>query len=542
MTDARGANLLALGCDALDSTTERALEDLLEYADPDLVYVVRDGADVRVTSRLRRAFDGPVVDPDGPATCHTVSVSGVTFAFVDAIELLEDAIGEPKPSADGIDDGGRKRSAVSTDTGDDTEPFPTDVDYLVCDDLEPVTDRVTLEATLDGREAIARYQARSRGETVFCTGSLPASYDYVWRDVVDGVPIRLPVRGLGPIRRSGAAELARLTCDGAGSIAVSSVPGDRIGLGALAGVGPETADRLRDRGYDSRMHVAEAPIADLRSIDGIGESTARRIRRSARAIEESCVVRRTDESVPPVDGNPLFVDIETDGLQPTIVWLIGVYDPARDRYVDFVDTELSRSNPGTATRAFLEWLAAEYDDPELVAWNGYGFDFVHLERFVARYAPEYREFWAERVSTNDPYDWAIRRDHAVLPGRTNRLEEVAAALGYTRDIGVDAIDGRTLAKRIRRRLEGPDGTEPTEPHGGSGCATDREIDWENARKYCEADVRELAAVYDAIANAKPTAGTDGIGRATGDAERTAGGTSNRTADSTAQTGLGDFEP
>ncbi|MFC7189469.1 hypothetical protein ACFQL7_06135 [Halocatena marina] len=50
------------------------------------------------------------------------------------------------------------------------------------------------------------------------------------------------------------------------------------------------------------------------------------------------------------------------------------------------------------------------------------------------------------------------------------------------------------------------------------------IDWNVARAYCEADVRELAAVYSAIASATP-------GRKRADAP---------TDDTTTQTGLLDF--
>lgn len=506
MTAAEGVELLGLRCDAVADFEAPALRDLLEHFDPDLVYVARERSDARVVSRLRRSFDGPVVFAGGPAKIRTETVAGVSITFSSAASLLGDPADE------------------QVDTTGDT----WNADFVVCDDLELTTDAVSLDVTLSGRDAIARYQSRTSATTTFLTGALEASYDHVWDATVDGDPVRLPIRGVGPLRRSGAAELACLTCDRHGSVAVSSVPADRFGLRALSGVGPTTADRLRSNGYDTRADVAEATSVELRSIDGIGASTAREIGSSARALEESRVVRRTDEPVPPApEGSmPLFVDIETDGLQPTILWLIGVYDPERDVYVDFVDTELTRDEPGAATREFVSWLAAEYDSPSLIAWNGHAFDYRHLERFISRYAPDYHEYWDEDVYAYDLYDWAVRRDNAVLPGRTNRLEDVADALGCARSGTVAALDGKTLAERIRRRLEGP-GTLAVEP-GDDAAAGASEIDWDAARGYCEADVRELAATYDAIASAPLEADAETPER-------------NRApTDGTTQTGLADF--
>ncbi|WP_247004963.1 ribonuclease H-like domain-containing protein [Halosolutus gelatinilyticus] len=511
MTDGFGSSvdLLAVRCDALGGPaggppSETLLADVCAEFDPDLVYVVRDGRDARVVGRLRRTFHGPIVDPAGPASVRTETIGGVTIAVASRLADLEDAIGS---GAAGAEDA-------------------VDAAYVVCDGIDATADEVALEATLDGAETIARYRSRSRSraespaETTFLTGSLPASYDHVWRASVDGREVRLPIRGLGPIPRSGAPELARLTLASNGAVSVSSVPADRFGLRALEGVGPTTARRLREVGYDSRERVAGASLAALRSVQGIGDETAWTIRASARSLAEGLVIRRSAEPVPPVRSDPIFVDIETDGLAPTIVWLIGVYDSQRGTYVDFIDTDPSRDDPGAATRSFVEWLAAEYDRPALVTWNGHGFDYKHLDRFVSRYAPGYRDYWREDVLKYDCYDWAVRRDNAVLPGRTNRLEDVAEAIGGRRDGAAATLDGKTLAGAVRRTIESD------RPAG---------IDWEAARAYCEADVRELAAVYDAIEAADIERATPVSGSGRGSERESEGGTAETT-----QTGLGDF--
>ena len=83
----------------------------------------------------------------------------------------------------------------------------------------------------------------------------------------------------------------------------------------------------------------------------------------------------------------------------------------------------------------------------------------------------------------------MRKDNAILPGRTNRVEDVAEALGHGRDSAAAAVDGKSLAKTIQRLLVSPERA--------------RDVDWNTARAYCEADVRELAAVYESIAEATP---------------------------------------
>ncbi|MFC6734030.1 MULTISPECIES: ribonuclease H-like domain-containing protein [unclassified Haladaptatus] len=484
MQTGQGARLLAVRCDAVAELASDALGDLVAHFDPDLVYVVRERADMRTVSRLKRASDCSVIHADGLRGIRTETVSGVSLAFVNSTALIADAA---------------TRGSI-----------PRDTDYVICDGLEPRIDAVTLAASLDGLADVTRFQASTDGQTTFLTGAFEASYDHVWEATVEGEAVRLPVRGLAPLRRSGHPELACLTFDGVGNIAVTSAPADRFGLQALSNVGSTTALRLKKAGYETREAVAEASEADLRAIHGIGESTARTIRQSARALAEGCVVRQTDEPIPAATYSPLFVDIETDGLSPTIIWLVGVYDPARDEYVDFVDTAPSHDDPGKATREFVEWLAAEYDRPSLVTWNGHNFDFKHLNSFIAHHAPEFAEFWRESVFEYDLYDWAIRQGNAVLPGRTNRLEAVAAALGLERGAQAASLDGKSLARAVGRALQSPDLAS--------------ELDWEAARAYCEADVRELAAVYEAIAAATP-------GRERADAP---------TDDSTTQTGLTDF--
>jgi uncharacterized protein YprB with RNaseH-like and TPR domain len=135
--------------------------------------------------------------------------------------------------------------------------------------------------------------------------------------------------------------------------------------------------------------------------------------------------------------------------------------------------------------AFLDWLRGGRET--LVAWNGSGFDFPVLEERIAAVRPGRLAEW-RGTRRFDPLRWAREEGNAVLPGRTNRLEAVAGAIGFEGD---DAgLTGAETARRYRAWLDG--GAEP---------------DWARHRTYCENDVRMLEAVFDALADTARVART-----------------------------------
>jgi uncharacterized protein YprB with RNaseH-like and TPR domain len=455
-----GVRLLALRCDVLADTTRTAIGDLVDHFDPDLIYIISEKLDMRTVSKVELAASCPVIHTRQGAV-HTETIGGISVSLVSSLDFIGGA------------------SSASE------KEVPSESDYVICDEIKTSRDSVTIDASLNGLEHLARFQHRTSREITFFTGSMEASYDFVWEANVNGENVHVPVRGLAPTRRQGTPELACVSLDADGRIAVSTTPGDKFGLKALAGVGEGTAPKLARNGYETREDIAAATEQDLREVQGIGESKAQSIRQSAHALSKGYVIRLTNETLPAVEYNRLFIDIETDSLNPSIIWLIGVYDPESDEYVDFVDTDPSQDSPGEATQEFVTWLASEYDRPSLIAWNGHDFDFKHLSRFIRGHAPEYADYWSESVFKYDLLDWTVRKENAVLPGRTNRIEDVAEALGHGRDVAATAVDGESLAQTIRRLLRSPDRA--------------RNIDWEAARSYCEGDVRELAAVYESIA-------------------------------------------
>jgi N utilization substance protein A len=79
---------------------------------------------------------------------------------------------------------------------------------------------------------------------------------------------------------SGAAEVADAETEGA----VAEDQPDESGLASIEGVGPKTAEHLREAGYDTVEKIAAMSDEEILAVPGIGEKTAQKILLSARAM------------------------------------------------------------------------------------------------------------------------------------------------------------------------------------------------------------------------------------------------------------------
>ncbi|WP_255194697.1 ribonuclease H-like domain-containing protein [Natronobeatus ordinarius] len=164
-----------------------------------------------------------------------------------------------------------------------------------------------------------------------------------------------------------------------------------------------------------------------------------------------------------------------------------------------------------ALEAFLSWLAEFGQDQPIVAYNGWNFDFPVINEHIADHCPRYLDFW-ESTYRFDLYDWAVRENNATLPGLTNKLEDVAEALGWEPlDTG---LTGAEVARLFQRYAANP-------------CPA-TELDWERHKRYCEDDVRALAHIYHKI--------NDSTNRMTSNSS----GTRSSNRNSTSQGTLSDF--
>jgi len=442
----------------------RMLEDWLAYFDPAAVLLTGDEPAPRAASRLQRHLDADIrlfrpasatgnSDPD-----HIADVQVVVAPTTATLERLHEYEGDQ----------------LDPDT-------PT---FVFSDLLALDVDTTTLTTTLVGREEYltALDSDRLDGTYIHVSTRLPAEYRREWAG--------LTVVGGGQKAGIGGEPLVALDCRSDGQVLTRSLTRSQLGLRALDRVGETRAKRLRESGFPTRRDVVTAPPSALADLSGIGRKTAKRIRQSARAIAEETIVRTSNEPLP--EGDPVYIDIETDGLNPTITWLIGVLDgtAADGSYMAFLQRD--PDDPGRAIADFMAWYTANASHRPLVAYRGWDFDFAVIHDHIIEYCRDYEDDWTSTYRF-DPYRWAIEEDNAILPGRTNTLEDVASALGYDRaDTG---LTGAAVARVYQRWMA--DRSRANKP------------DWDRFRTYCEDDVRGLAVLYEALTDSDRLATTAG---------------------------------
>ncbi|GGM60367.1 uncharacterized protein YprB with RNaseH-like and TPR domain [Halarchaeum rubridurum] len=443
---------------ALGALTDRALRESLASLDPDAVLAERprDGArldavagDARVL-RAARLDTGVVAGDSGPQLACVSTPRGLG-------------------TLRGHEERGDLDAASET--------------YVLSDALAVDVDLTALETTLDGRAAYedALREAALDGSYTHLTTNADPGYRNDW----DGLAVAGVWPGASETSATPSARLAAVSLYGDGTVASETYDPGRFGLRGLDGVGPTRAATLREAGYETKAAVAASDPGDLQACEGLGATTERTIRYSAKARREGVAYRTSAERLP--GNDPVFIDIETDGLSPTMIWLIGVYDSRTEAYRSFLATDPEAK--GRAVAAFAEWYATHACDRPLVAYNGERFDFPHLDEHIERYCPEHADAWRD-AWTFDLLWWASTRDNAVLPGTTNALGDVAAALGW--EDANTGLSGAVVGQRFRRWLANP------------SRAT--ELDWERHERYCEDDVRALAYVYEAVRDADPVPG------------------------------------
>ena len=444
---------------ACSRMTTHQLADSLDYFEPDVVVVPRPHHELE----LRQALDGDIqvlVADRPPRRLQPVQ----TDSPVDLLQI---------PNVDAL--AGLLELDSQLGNGET---------YLLSDLLAVDIDLVNLETRLDGREAYEQALPTDlQGSYTHLTTEANPDYRGEWGSVV--VQGAMP----GANERQGQTEpgVAHLQLRADGVVCTETITPEKFGLRALDQVGRTRAETLREAGYREREAVADATIPALADLDGFGRDTAQTVVESATAGAEGEVRRLGDEGFPSAD--PIFVDIETDGLNPTMVWLIGVLDQRTGEYRSFLARD--PQSPGAAIEAFLSWLETNGGNRPVVAYNGRNFDFPVIEEHAADHCPRYLDTWSE-TWTFDPYFWATTEGKAILPGRTNKLEDVAAALGWEgEDTG---LSGAAVARLFQRYQANP--------------CPETELDWDRHKRYCEDDVRALAHVYEALAEATARQSSD----------------------------------
>lgn len=288
--------------------------------------------------------------------------------------------------------------------------------------------------------------------------------------------------GVGTTADTTQATLVALYSNGA--IDVSQIDPQKFGMRGVPEIGPTRFETLRDAGITTVDGLADTPLRQLTELSGLGRTSANTVQTAAKAQSTNTVLPTGDGSLP--NQEPVFIDIETDGLNPSTAWLIGVLDggPEDGHYMSFREQAVG---DGSHLKAFMTWLTGAAAGRPVVAWNGYRFDFPVITEQLQQHHPDLVEAWTDRYQF-DALWWAKKKNggNAALPGRTNKLEHVADALGW--EPSTNGIDGATVAKlytAYRSQVAG-------ETDAGSVA----EPDWDRLERYCEDDVRALATIYE----------------------------------------------
>lgn len=267
-----------------------------------------------------------------------------------------------------------------------------------------------------------------------------------------------------------------------GALSVDDVDPHSFGLRGVHGIGANRIENLREADITSVDNLVEMPLRTLAELPGMGRRSAETIQTAARARATDTVISTGDDSLPTQE--PVFIDIETDGLNPSTAWLIGVLDggPEDGNYMSFREQAVG---DGEHLNAFMTWLTGAAAGRPVVAWNGFNFDFPVITDQLRAHHPDLVAAWTDRYQF-DAYYWATKRNggNVALPGRTNKLESVAEALGW--EPTTNGIDGATVAQLYTAYR-----SHVTADSENAAV----EVDWTRLEQYCEDDVRALATIY-----------------------------------------------
>ncbi len=485
--DARPTHILALSGAIVQQYHVETLLALVESVHPDAIVAVPPFAN-SVAPAIRRRLNTPILQPGRGMRPDSITAGN------DEILIVAPPASDRSLTIEAIPDH-LSTKETSDSEGESQGKLPEHY-CIVTDALSLSVDPYERSA---GVEGFSEYSDRlptewSHDRMTHLSTALRAGFTTTLGDRLEqnsativGVGNSEANLGVGHERADTSATVVSIYHNGA--VSTETVQPERFGLRSLTQVGQQRAETLRQAGFESPSAIAETNVAAIAQLPKIGSRTAVTIHTAAKATATGCVMPTGDDSLP--HGDPVFIDIETDGRNPSTAWLIGVLDGdvENGNYLAFREM---RPGDGTHLDAFMTWLTGTAMGRPVVAWHGYNFDFPVIEDQLRQHCPEYVDAWNESYCF-DPLYWARDKNggNAALPGRTNKLEAVARPLGW--EPTTTGIDGQTIAEVYvawRTRFErASDPRSVTEPP------------WDRLERYCEDDVRALATIYEALRDA-----------------------------------------
>ncbi len=334
--------------------------------------------------------------------------------------------------------------------------------------IEQKTDMQSFETEIYN---ISKYRDIVEGldcEKIHLTSTLEAGNKFS-RNGVD-------IYGVNTIERIEGVRIPCIELDS--SISFEPLPINRVGIQAVPEVGSEAKRKLRKHGFSSREDLLNVNPRSLLDINGVGPHYACLYIAGAKAIEKNKIVKFDED---PLEGKRrIYIDIETDSLNPDIIWQIGLYDEGNNSYRYFIENEDPTDKSGIVND-FLKWIDGIRGDVCFVSWHGSQFDYIHLNDFIDRFGDEkYIESWKETEKIDLLHE--VAKSCVALPTRSFSLGDVSSRLGYEKNI------------------KGLSGSKAGEVYSSWMRGSGREPDWEKWILYCKDDVMAMKYIYDKISN------------------------------------------
>ncbi len=247
-------------------------------------------------------------------------------------------------------------------------------------------------------------------------------------------------------------------------------------------VGPKTKDKLVPLGYRKIWDIAYAKPEALKNVPGIGETTARKLILSARAISKGQPILMDRSALTfPEKSLEIFLDLEgtdepeLEGELEPVDYLIGILIRKEDRetYRPFMAHRFE--DEGKMFRAFLDYLRTEKD---YVLYHWHNYERWHLKRLAERHG-----FTEDLRTLLVPHMIDLHRvatSAIVFPTYTNGLKDVAAFIGYKwRHADINALDAIAYYLKYQQDPDGYRGKmEAVVDYNEDDCqATKRVKDW-----------------------------------------------------------------
>jgi uncharacterized protein YprB with RNaseH-like and TPR domain len=188
------------------------------------------------------------------------------------------------------------------------------------------------------------------------------------------------------------------------------------GLG-LYGVGYVKAANFKAAGIHKVQQIIELTPDELALRIGCNLRTAHSYHLRARSVVENRVV--VLGPLMQLDDNPIFLDIETD-LAQRLVWLIGVYFPKQDRFVQYL-----AENSGNEMRMLERFLS----DMRGIRGTIYTFSGTRFDERVLKRRIEANSLDHSKLPQFVDICTAIRHS-VIFPVQSYRLKDLARYFGY----------------------------------------------------------------------------------------------------------------